>query len=339
MNLTTTTQVDPAVATFYDRVLLKRGLPFLVHELFAQDRPIKQRNGNQIKFQKYRALAQATTPLVEGVTPSGKQPTKTSVTATLEQYGDYIHFTDMVSLVNQDPVLTEFNEILGEQSGESLDAVCRDKIVAGSNVYYAGSYADATIDTRVEVNTAPTSADFKKCRETMIGNKATMIASLIKASTGIGTMPVAPAFFCIAHYELQNDFEDMSGWLPAHQYPNGMPAYPSEIGALPDANMRFLITQNGKVWRHSGGTTGAGTTYRSDDATNVDVFSCLIIGKNAYGKVPLEGENMRSIVKAVGSSGSSDPLDQRGSAGWKATTTYCILEDLFMIRAEFAATL
>ncbi len=339
MNLTTTTQIDPAVATYYDRILLKRGLPFLVHELFAQNRPIRQRNGNQIKFQKYRALAQATTPLVEGVTPSGKQPTKTSVTATLEQYGDFIHFTDMVSLVNQDPVLTEFNELLGEQGGESLDAVCRDKIVAGSNVYYAGSYADSSIDTRGEVNTAPTSADFKKCRETMIGNKASMIASNIKASTGVGTMPVAPSFFCIAHYELQNDLEDMSGWLPVHQYPNGKPAYPSEIGALPDANMRFLITQNGKVWRHSGGTTGAGTTYRSDDDTNVDVFSCLIIGQNAYGKVPLEGENLKSIIKAVGSSGSSDPLDQRGSAGWKATTTYCILEDLFMIRAEFAATL
>ena len=339
MNLNTVTQVDPAIATFYDRVLLRRGTPFLVHDRFAQTRGIKTRSGNQIKFRRYGSLAANTTPLVEGVTPSGKTVTKTDITATLKGYGDYIRFSDFVSLVNQDAILTEFNEILGEQSGESLDLIFRDIYVAGTNVYYAGSYADASIDTRVEVNTAPTASDFKKIRETMIGNKAKMIAPVVKASSNVGTMPVAPAFWVIVSHELQNDLEDMSGWLPAHQYPNSMPAYAEEIGALPDANMRFLITQNGKVWRHTGGTTGAGTTYRSDDDTNVDVFAALVFGQNAVGKCPLDGNSMKSIVKAVGSSGAADPLDQRGSAGWKAYTTGAILNDLFMIRGEFAATL
>jgi N4-gp56 family major capsid protein len=339
MNLNTTTQVDPAVATFYDRVLLKRGLPYKVHDRFGQIRSVKQRSGNTIKFRRYGALPVAATPLVEGVTPTGKTVTKTDITATLKQYGDYIHFSDMVSLTNQDPVLTEFAELLGEQSGETLDIIYRDYLVAGSNVYYGGSYSDSSIDTRAEVNTAPVPADFKKIREIMVGNKAKMIAERMKASGNVGTLPVPPAYWAIVHHELQNDLEDMTGWLPAHKYPNSMPAYPEEIGALPDANIRFLITQNGKVWADSGGSTSAGTVYRSTSGSNVDVYACLIFGKNAYGICPLEGANLKNIVKAVGSSGSSDPLDQRGSSGWKAVTTACILNDLFMIRAEFAATL
>jgi len=339
MNITTTTQVDPAVATYYDRVLLKRGTPYLVHTLFAQRRGIKTRSGNQIKWRRYGSLAPATTPLVEGVTPTGKTPTKTDITAALKQYGDYIHYSDVVSLTNQDPVLTEFTEMLGEQGGETLDILARDVYVAGANVYYAGYYADRAVDTRGEVNTEPTAADFKFIRETMGGNKAKMIAPVIKASSGQGTMPVAPAFYTVVHHELQNDLEDMSGWLPAHQYPNSQPSYPSEIGALPDANMRYLITQNGKVWPDDGGGTGAGTTYRSTGGSNVDVYAALVFGQNAVGQCPLDGNSLKQITKAIGSSGAADPLDQRGSVGWKAFQTWAILNDLWLCRGEFAATL
>ena len=339
MNINVSTQIDPAVATFYDRVLLRRGLPFKNHTLFAQRRPIKKRSGNTAKFRRYGSLATATTPLTEGVTPSGKVVTKTDITATIKPYGDYIHYSDVVSLTNQDPTLTEFTELIGEQSGETMDVLARDVYCGGTNIYYAGSYADDSIDTRAEVNTAPVTSDFKKIRETMVGNKAKMISPLIKASSGQGTLPVAPAFYAIAHYELQNDLEDMSGWQPAYQYPNGMPSYPSEIGALSDANMRFLINQNGKKHDDEGGATGAGTTYRSADDTNVDVFVCLVFAKDAVGEVPMDGESLRQITKALGSSGSADPLDQRGSVGWKAFSTWVILNDLWLVRGEFAATL
>jgi N4-gp56 family major capsid protein len=134
MNINVSTQIDPAVATYYDRVLLRRGLPFKNHTLFAQRRPIKKRSGNQAKFRRYGSLAVATTPLTEGVTPSGKTVTKTDITATIKAYGDYIHYSDVVSLTNQDPVLTEFTELLGEQGGETMDILARDVYVAGTNV-------------------------------------------------------------------------------------------------------------------------------------------------------------------------------------------------------------
>jgi N4-gp56 family major capsid protein len=275
---------------------------------------------------------------VEGVTPSGKTITKTDITATLRGYGDYIHYSDLVSLINQDPVITEFTEVLGEQAGESIDIVYRDIFVAGTNVYYAGSYADSAIDSRAEVNTAPVTMDFKNIRESLIGDKARMISSVKAASTKVGTMPVAPSFWVITHHEMQNDLEAMSGWLPAHQYPNSRPMYDEEIGALPDANMRFLITQNGRKWADAGGTTGAGTTYRSTSGSQVDVYAALVFARDAVGVCPLDGMSMKSIVKALGSAGADDPLDQRGSVGWKAHTTAAILNDLWLTRGEFTAT-
>jgi len=89
-NLTTTTQVDPGVQLFYDRVLLKRSQPFLIHEKAAQTRNMSKKSGNTIKFRRYASLTPATTPLTEGVTPPGQKASKTDLTAQVKQYGKSI---------------------------------------------------------------------------------------------------------------------------------------------------------------------------------------------------------------------------------------------------------
>ncbi|HPL68299.1 MAG TPA: N4-gp56 family major capsid protein [Smithellaceae bacterium] len=90
MNITTTTQVDPGVAVYYDRILLKRALPALVHDRFAQKRPIPAKGGTTIKFRRYNSLTAATTPIADGVTPPGQQMSKTDLQATVSQYGSFI---------------------------------------------------------------------------------------------------------------------------------------------------------------------------------------------------------------------------------------------------------
>jgi len=69
-----------------------------------------------------------------------------------------------------------------------------------------------------------------------------------------------------------------------------------------------------------------------------DVHETLIYGQNAFGIVKLGGKgypNFEIIVKAPGSSGSDDPLNQRGSIGWKCKH-FCaaILNDDFIVRVE-----
>ena len=69
-----------------------------------------------------------------------------------------------------------------------------------------------------------------------------------------------------------------------------------------------------------------------------DVYATLIFGENAYGTTALADGGLEHIVKQLGSTGSSDPLNQRATVGWKATKVTVRLVEAFMIRIETAAS-
>lgn len=69
-------------------------------------------------------------------------------------------------------------------------------------------------------------------------------------------------------------------------------------------------------------------------ANNRAVYSTLIFGENAYGVIDVEGGGVEHIVKPLGSGGTSDPLNQKATAGWKATQAAKILVDQFLVRIE-----
>jgi N4-gp56 family major capsid protein len=88
MSNTTTTQVPAEVNNFYDRTLLERAVALFVHTRWAQVRDLPKNAGTKvIKFRKYGNLTAATTPLTEGITPTGSQLSVTDITATVAQYG------------------------------------------------------------------------------------------------------------------------------------------------------------------------------------------------------------------------------------------------------------
>jgi N4-gp56 family major capsid protein len=71
-----------------------------------------------------------------------------------------------------------------------------------------------------------------------------------------------------------------------------------------------------------------------------DVYPVIYLGKDAYGIVPLKGANAMSLIAHnPGSSGTADPLNQRGTLGWKAAQTSIILNDLWAYRLMVAVTL
>lgn len=64
------------------------------------------------------------------------------------------------------------------------------------------------------------------------------------------------------------------------------------------------------------------------------VYAVLCMGKDAYGEVEPSAESLEVIVKQRGSAGTQDPLDQRATVGWKASTAAKILYEQRMIRFE-----
>ena len=65
-----------------------------------------------------------------------------------------------------------------------------------------------------------------------------------------------------------------------------------------------------------------------------DVYSTLVIGEDAYGVTKIDGGGLETIVKAKGSAGTGDPLNQRATQGWKAIQGATILTEPYMVRIE-----
>lgn len=327
MATTTTTQIASAKSEFFDKVLLVRAVPRLVHDRFGQRRPLPTGNSKVIKFRRYSSLSTATTELTEGTQPTPVQLAKTDITATVAQYGNVVESTDMVDLINVESVLTETNEILGENSGESLDEIARDILVAGSTVNYANGSA------RTDVNTILTGQMLEKASRTLKRNNAQMITKMIKAGVGVGTAPIRPGFWSIIHPDVEYTLENIPGFKHVVEYASQGPVDPDEIGAY--KNIRFLSTTKAKIWTDAGGVVSG--AVRSTTGTNCDVYAILIFADNAYGITELRGQGLKNYYKAPGSAGTADTLDQKWSAGWKATTVTKILNDNFMLRLEVAA--
>lgn len=312
---TTSTQIPAGVSAFYDRNMLERAVPALVHDKFGQTRPIPKNNSKSIKFRKYNALATATTALTEGVTPTSTQLSVTDITATVSQYGAYAVLTDIVSMTTEDAVITEATDVLGEQAGESLDVIYRDILNAGTNVYYANGVAN-----RASVAAAPATADLDAVIKTLKGQNAKKFTQMIQGSTKVNTYPIRPAFMAITHTDKISQYENLTGWKSVEEYASQGEVDMNEAGAY--KNVRFLETTNAKVFSAAG-------------AGSIDVYSTLVFGKDAYGIVGLRGQrNIETIVKPLGS--GEDPLNQRATVGWKALATAKILNDSFMIRLETA---
>lgn len=329
MATTTLAQVPPGVQAFYDRNLLARAQPAEVHGRFGQKRPIAQRNGNQIKFRRYSQLAAASTPLTEGVTPSGSSLSITDITATLSQYGDFITLTDLVSMTNQDPIVTEATDVLGDQAGTTIDQARRDVMVAGTNVAYSGS-ASSRVTTAVKLE----AADLDKAIRFLKVQNAKFVKECIGASDGVGTGAIRKAFIAIIHPDIEFDLEKITGYRAVSDYSAQQGVMEDEVGAY--KNIRFISSTNAKIFTGAG---ASGTTVYKNTDSAFDVYATLIIADNAYGLCPLSGAAMSTYVKALGSAGSADPIEQRSTVGWKATTTTAILNDTWMVRLESAASL
>lgn len=320
-DVTTRTQIPSEYSSFYDRGLLERALPLLVHTSFAQVRDIPRNFGaDTIKFRKYGALAVQTTPLTEGVTPAGKQLAPTDITAQVQYYGDYITLSDKVLIETIDPILVETADILGEQTGDSLDQICRDVVAAGTTIQYA-----STATSRVTVAAAMKldRAEIKEVVRTLKNANARPLTSRIDPNTGYNTVPLNRCFVAIVHPDTTFDIEDVTGWVPVEKYPNKSDVMPGEVGAV--AGVRFVETTNAKV-------------FSAEGAAGIDVYGTLVLGRNAYGVTRISGEAVKNIVKPLGTGGTTDPLNQRATSGWKAIFVSKILQQTFMARIEHAVS-
>lgn len=328
--ITGTSQVAVNIQNYYDRNLLERAVPSLIHGKYCQIRPLPQNSGTRINFRRYNSLAANTTKLQEGVTPTGKQASTTDIYATVSQYGDFIIYTDWLTMTSLDPSLLEFTDILGEQMGLTSDTLDRDMMVTGTTVRLANA-----VSARTDIVTTVSTTDIKSVIRMLELANTAKISKAIQAGAKIATVSVPKGFRAITHTSMRQDYEALAGFTKAQDYASQQNVPETEIGTY--GNVRVETTTNAKIWADGGGALGA-TGLVSTSDSQVDVYSTLIFGKNAVGTTPLQKGNIKNIVKNVGSSGVEDALDQRGSSGWKMAKVTKILQEDFMGRVEHGCT-
>ena len=129
----------------------------------------------------------------------------------------------------------------------------------------------------------------------------------------------------IIHPDCKFDLMSDPDWKLPHTYKDTVELYQNEIGEL--YGVRFVQSSRAKVFKPG-----------VDQDANVDVYSTLIMGADAYGETEIQGGGLQHFVKQRGSAGTADPIDQRSTVGWKASHTAEILVQQYMVRIESGAS-
>jgi N4-gp56 family major capsid protein len=324
-NLNTST-LATSIKVQYERRLLTRALPRLVHGRWS----VQARIGNfgSLEWRKYGALSSITSTLTEGTTPDEQAaPSISTVTAQPSFYGAWLSYTDLLEMEAFDPYVSEVSGILGEQAGVSADSLIRNAMVDGATVDYSAGQSART--SLVYPEHEISYADF-----------VDQIAQLEASSARYGDGMVYPVIIHPHTYaSLMNDpvFVNMfTKEAPNTALRTGL------VGRIMQCEV--YISSNAKEWTDGG-------------ASSNDVYSALFIGNESYGTVgiaglepnpvdsqgadmsarPLTGKQLKPvdlIMKGIGSAGTSDPLDQRGTIGWKMAFDVEILDATWLRSLE-----
>jgi len=322
-----TANFSDAIKTLYEKRLLTRAQPRLVHPRWAV--PARFVGFGSYEIRKYGSLAAVTSTLSEGVTPDEHDaPSLSTVTITPSWYGAWIGFTDKLDVTNFDPIVSEISAILGEQAGLSVDTLVRNAMVSGATARYSGSAAATT-----DIDTTNDLIDY---------------ASFVKAVAALEANNALPV-----------DGDDFIVIIHPHSWAN----------LMRDTTFVALFTREGGESVRSGYvgrilrckifiSSNAYENADAGDAGTVDVYSMLFIARESYavagfaglmpdlmmdgggdGVGPLTGQTVKPveiIMKGLGSSGIHDPLDQRGTVGWKATHEEAILNSAWILDLQHA---
>lgn len=302
MAVQTTTGLSNEVMTYYEAKFLERAKHSLVHQEGAQKSRHGKNQGKTIRFNRYSPLSTATTPLTEGSNPAEASLSSSTVDVTLQEYGNVVKISKLLSLTSIDRDGQEKVELMGQNMGETLDELARDELYTGATVQLAGGKAALS---GVAASDTFSAAEIKKAVRTLEVNKA------MKYPDGFFMGKVGP----YTKYDLISD----SVWVNAKTYSDVKDLYNGEIGEL--YGVRFLLTTNQKT-----------------ESSTTTVYSNFIHGANAFGVYDLEGDTPKLYIKVPGKQDTSNPTDRYSTIGWAGAFAAKVLIADWVINVKTGAS-
>lgn len=305
--------LSPEMQVFYKTQLIENVKPELYYNKYCDHQDIPKGNGKTISVRRFTSLGKATTPLTEGVTPTGQDLNVENFQATVAQYGGYIKQSDFLEMTAVDPIIAEDTELCADQMALTLDTITREVAVGGTNVQYMPkivSGVETPVTSRANLDaTAIASADIFR-----------RIAAQLKANNA---KKIDGSYIAIVHPHVAADIMKSApenAWIDVSKYKKPEQIEEGELGKM--YGIRFFESSNAKIWKGTGCPTG------------LAVYATIVFGKHAYMATSIEGAGSEIIAKQLGSGGSEDPLNQRSTVGWKSSHVSRLLGNEFMVRLE-----
>jgi N4-gp56 family major capsid protein len=230
------TQLNTLVIPAYDRLVQFALRETPTFRSIVDRRPVSVTNpGDTVNFTWYADMAATTTPLVETVTPDGiapAAPTRTSV--TINEYGAWVPKTLRLQKTAFTQPDQEIAELLARQQGDTIDALVKAKLDAGTNTIGTGGTTVFTADL------------VRKVR-----NK--MRAANVAFRDGSN-------YIAHVHPDVSFDLMSEAGtnvWAGPHTYQDTAALYSGEVGRY--SAIRFI--ENTRCTKSGSGATTAYNSY------------------------------------------------------------------------------
>jgi len=323
--------INQQQGVYAEAKMLEHAAPILVLSKFGDVKPMPKNKSDNINWRRPQTIPNATTPLTEGVTPSGSTFDYDIVAATLAEYGDWFPLTNKVTDLHEHPVGSDLAMMAGEQAASTIEEITWGIIRGGTSRELANG------STRSDVNTELSLSLVRKAVKTLKRNKAKRINKVLDGSPKYSTRPVEASYVALCHTDAEYQVRNLAGFISTAEYGQRTLMCEEEFGAV--ENIRFITSPDLTVFADAGGAKGSGAAeLMSTTGTSADVYPILIIGANAFGTVALKGQGaIKPRVKNPGVADSSDPMGRFGSVSWMTWYTAKILNDDWMIRIEVAA--
>lgn len=293
------------VVSAYDKLVefALRSQPML--RSVADKRPVNVTSpGTSVTFQIYNDLAVASSALTETTDPDSVAiPSTTSVSVTLNEYGNVALVTRKLQLTSLTDVDPGIANIIAYNMADSIDSVVQTVLRQGTNVLYSGSTATST--ATITAAATLSSANVRK--------------AVAKLRAGKTIARKGSLYWCAIHPEVSHDLRaetGAGGWRLPHEYNQNENIWAGEIGTYEGA----FFVESPRMYN------------TTDGAASARVFRTILAGQQALAEAVAEEPHV--VAGPV-----TDKLMRFRPLGWYGMLGFARYREAALYRIESSSSI
>lgn len=297
--------------------------------------PVPMNKNETVNMQRSVTPDPNLTEVAEGVNPAPRALTYENVTTTFEEFAETFAVTSRQAELGESNVLMDSKDRLIDLMKRTREKNAWFEYRNGTQrVFNSSAHA-----VRGDVNGPITLGRLRVAVRTLTSNRAAYQRQISNGSVNQGTTAMEAAYLCLAHTDSRPDIRAIPGFVPLAQIGGAARSLPQLFGQVDD--VMFITSPEFEPFFGEGAAVGA-TNMRSAGGTNIDVYSYVLFGADAFGKCSLRGASASGLgaveMNVLDKADKSDPTNQRRMVSCRWWDAPVILQQLHAVRIEAGVT-